>query len=431
MTEQSYIFTDCTIVDPATRQQRTADLYIENGRISDHPPKGPHKVTRRKGLTIAPGFIDMHVHFREPGHEEAETLETGARSAARSGFTTVVTMPNTIPPVDNPQWVRHTIDRSEALGLTDIIPSASITQKRAGKELSDLPALKASGAIAFTDDGSTVFDDDLMRRAMLAAAEMKIPLLDHALDPYIAGSGVLHEGTASKRLDVKGIPSEAERRMIERNIGIAQKNGTPIHIQHISTAEGVELVRKARAQGHPVTAEVTPHHIFFCDEDIQPDRTDFKVNPPIRSAHDRDAIIDGVIDGTIEAFATDHAPHSQELKARGFRLAPFGAIGMETAIGSTYTALVATGRMTLMSWIERWTTGPARILGLPIPSLATSKTASLIVMDLTSPWIVRASEFASKSRNCPFEALKLTGRNLMTFHRGRAVYENSAELNFQ
>lgn len=422
MSKTAYIIRNGTLLDPSSGRQEQADLFIEDGVIVDRAPTDPCETIDASGLHVAPGLIDIHVHFREPGHPDAETLETGAQSAARSGFSTVVTMPNTLPPIDSPEWVRHTINRSNELGLVDILPSASITLKRAGKLLSDLPALKAAGAVAFTDDGSTVFDDAIMEAGMRGAATLKIPLLDHALDPYIAGSGVLHEGTASRRLEVKGIPSEAERRIVDRNIGIARRTGTPIHIQHISTAEGVTLVREAQRAGHPVTAEVTPHHVYFCDEDIEAGRTDFKVNPPIRSAADRAAIVDGVVDGTIAAFATDHAPHSAELKAKGFSHAPFGAIGMETAIGSTYCALVKNGRMSLMEWLRRWTTGPAAIINQPAPSLRPGAVASLIVMDLVQPWVVRAADFASKSRNCPWEGLELIGRNVLTFHRGSLVW---------
>ena len=277
--------------------------------------------------------------------------------------------------------------------------------------------------MAFTDDGATVADDALMAAALQHAQALSRPVFDHALDPTLAGQGVMHAGAYAAKLGLPGIPSEAETVVVERDIRLAEATGCAIHVQHLSAAGSVELVRDARRRGIPVSAELTPHHLALTDADVQPDRADcFKMNPPVRSASDRAALVEAICDGTIECFATDHAPHTAAAKSKGFVGAPFGVIGLETAVGVTYTLLVKSGKMPLPDWIARWTLGPARILGQSPPSLAIGAPADFTVLDLSSEWTVHADAFASKSRNTPFEGWSLTGRAVWTFLGGNPIH---------
>lgn len=413
-----------TLVDPKAGTVRTGDLFIRNGQIESPPTVVPSDTQHfdAKGLTVIPGLIDVHVHLREPGNEQAETIETGCRAAARGGFTTVVAMPNTQPPLDTPELVAEVIAKAEKLGLARVIPSACITHHRDGQRLADLPALRAAGALVFTDDGTAVPSPELMRHAMQTARDLDVPIMEHAQDPELGRGGVMHEGGFSERWKLPGIPSASEYRIVERDIALARQTGCALHIQHVSARESVNLIREARLCGCPVSGELTPHHLALTDADVQPDNASFKMNPPLRSQDDQDALAEAIIDGTLQAFATDHAPHTAAAKARGFLTAPFGIIGLETAVGITYTRLVATGRMSLITWAQRWTTGPAGILGLPAPALTPGSAADVTILDLSSSWKVDASASASKSRNTPFHGSTLTGRAVCTVFRGNPVW---------
>ena len=417
-------FANATLVDPAAGTVRPGNLLVRDGRIEPAPSDPPSgvQVFNAEGLTIVPGLVDVHVHLREPGNVQAETIETGCRSAARGGFTTVVAMPNTQPPIDTPALVKETIAKAERLGLARVIPSSCITRDRAGQELADLAALRAAGSLVFTDDGTAVPSEELMLRAMESAHALGVPIMEHAQDPDIGRGGVMHEGPFSEQWKLPGIPSASEYRIVERDIALSRRTGCALHIQHVSTRESVEMIRDARCRGLPVSGELTPHHLALTDADVQPDDPNFKMNPPLRSHHDRDALAEAIIDGTLQAFATDHAPHTAAAKGRGFLTAPFGIIGLETAVGITYTRLVATGRLSLLTWTQRWTTGPATLLGLPAPSLAPGSPADVALLDLASRWTVKPSEFATKSRNTPFEGYPLTGRTVGTIFRGNPVW---------
>jgi dihydroorotase len=381
-------------------------------------------VIEARGLVVAPGFIDLHVHLREPGNEAAETVETGCRAAARGGFTTIVAMPNTTPALDSPAEVQALHDRAAACGLARVLPAPCITRGRAGGELSDFAGLVQGGAVAFTDDGSTVSSDAVMAAALRLARTLNRPILDHALDPRLAGHGAMHAGARSAALGLPGIPSEAETCIVERDIRMAAETGGAVHIQHLSAAGSVTLLREAARRGLRVSGELTPHHLALTDADVTADHADcFKMNPPVRDSADRAALIDGIVDGTIECFATDHAPHTAAAKARGFTGAPFGVVGLETAIGVTYSLLVKRGLMSLADWIRRWTAGPARIIGQPVPSLAPGAPADFVLLDLSGDWVVRAAEFASRSRNTPFEGWTLTGRAVRTFCGGKPTWQ--------
>lgn len=410
------------MIDPLNGRDEIADLYLENGILRDpNAPganSGPLRILDATGLVVVPGLIDLHVHFRDPGNPTAENAESGSAAAARGGIASVVLMPNTRPPVDTPELMRRILEQCRACGRVEAMSSACITRNRAGTELADLQALAEAGAVAFTDDGSTVADESLMRQAMRIAAKLGLPILDHALDPHLAGDGVMHQGKVSVRLGLPGIPSEAENLVVARDIRLSEETGCRVHIQHISTAESVDLVRKARENKIPVSAEATPHHLWLTEDDIDGRNADFKMNPPVRSVRDRNAILEGVVDGSIHILATDHAPHSAADKAKGFLHAPFGIVGLETAIGITYTSLVLTGRMSLREWVRRWTEGPATVLGMPPPRIIPGQPAHLTVLDLTHAWQVDSRRFLSRSRNTPFEGLSLKGRAIYTFSRG-------------
>lgn len=420
--------TNARIVDPSSGRDSTGDLFVHEGRFARLPEVIPDGTLRidAHGLVAVPGLIDLHVHLREPGQEDAETVETGCRAAARGGFTAIVAMPNTLPAMDAPGQVAALLDRAAACNLVHVWPAPCITRERKGRELTDFRALVQAGAVAFTDDGSTVTDDLLMEAAMRQSHALDRPVFDHALDPKLAGRGVMHAGTRSAGLDLPGISSEAETVMVARDIRLAEVTGCAVHIQHLSAAGSVTLVREARRRGVPVSAELTPHHLALTDDDVRPNRADrFKMNPPLRTDADRAALIEAVCDGTIACFATDHAPHTAESKARGFVGAPFGVIGLETAVGVTYSLLVKNGRMALTDWLTRWTLGPARILGRPSPSLAIGAPADFALLDLSSEWTVRADAFASKSRNTPFDGWTLSGQARWTFRGGNPIHGGS------
>jgi dihydroorotase len=408
------------VMDPANGRDSIADLGIVNGRIADPAALRNRALVEidASGLVAVPGLIDLHVHFREPGDPQAETVASGSRAAARGGFTTVVAMPNTAPPIDTAERVREQQALARAAGLVRVLSSGCLTRERQGRVLADMADMAAAGAAAFTDDGAVVPDRALMKKAMRHAAALRLPVMDHALDPELAGNGVMHDGEAACRLKLPGIPSAAETAMVERDIALCRETGCAIHIQHVSAAASVDRIREARRLGLPVSGEATPHHLLLCDTDIPGDDANFKMNPPLRTAEDREALLNAVADGALQAFATDHAPHTAVAKSQGMRDAPFGVIGLETAVPVTYTACVLSGRMSLMEWIRRWTTGPAAILRMPPPSLAPGQPADLTLLSLDMPFTVGKSRFASRSSNCPFLGMTLTGRAVKTFFSG-------------
>lgn len=414
------------LIDPVTGRDEVADIFVADGTLVDRAPAGARNLDAR-GCLVVPGLIDLHVHLREPGGEENETIATGSLAAARGGFTTVVAMPNTKPSHDTAETVAFVKRRGEEAGLTRVLPSGSITLERKGKTLTDMAALKAAGAVAVTDDGSTVQDDAVMEAAMREAARLGLPLMDHAQDNLVERQGgVMHEGVMSRRFGFPGIPSSAEERIIRRDLELAARTGVRLHIQHVTSAEGAAAIREARARGLPVTGELTPHHLALCDEDIDPENADYKMNPPLRSRDDRTALIKACLDGSLSCFATDHAPHSAEKKARGFLKGPFGLVGLETAVGITWSELVERGLLTPRAWLMRWTVEPARILGLPAPSLQPGSPADIAVLEVNRPWTVDRAALASKSRNTPFHGRALRGRAVLTLCGGRLTWEDGS-----
>ena len=417
----AWIIRNGTLLDPATGTKSTGDLFIADGRIvADAPPNG--RQVDATGLTVMPGLIDVHVHFREPGNERAETIATGSRAAARGGFTTVVTMPNTRPSVDTPEQVGFQIKQAREAGSVELLPSACITQERRGGDLANLEALAKAGAVAFTDDGSTVADDALMQRAMEQAARLGIPVMDHAVDPKMAGRGVLHDGDAARRLNLPGIPAKAEDTIVARDIELAAATGCAMHIQHVTSGVSARLIGQAASRGLPVTGEASPHHLALSDADITEDNGDFKMNPPLRSPEDREILIESVLNGDLGVLATDHAPHLAELKAKGILKAPFGVVGLETAIGVTYQLLVVERDMPVLDWLRRWTDGPAALIGRPCPSLAPGQPADILVADMTTEWTVDPSSFLSLSRNTPFTGRRCRGQAVLTLKSGQLTW---------
>ena len=415
------------VVDPATRTDGVLDVLIDGGSVAavgkDLSAAGVDRTIDASGLVVVPGLIDMHVHLREPGNEAKETIATGVRAAVRGGFTTVCAMPNTNPVNDRPEttaWIRAEARRA---GLANVLPIAAITKGSRGEELVDMAACVAAGAIAFSDDGRPVPSGPIMRRALAGAAAAGSLVIDHCEDKALAADGVMHAGAAATRLGLPGIPSASEDVIVARDIALAAELGVPVHIAHLSTAGGVALVGEAKRRRLRVTAEATPHHLFLTDEDVRTPDANFKMNPPLRPAADAAALIEGLRTGVVDAVATDHAPHTEAEKARGFLEAPFGIVGLETAVPLLLDRLVRTGVITLARFAEALSSGPARILGLGAKGrIAAGADADLTLLDLERPVIVDKTRFESKGRNTPFEGWALTGGPAMTIVGGRVVY---------
>jgi dihydroorotase len=408
----SFVIGNARVIDPGNARDSIETLCIRDGVIADSSAELPADAIEidAGGLIAAPAFVDLHVHFREPGGERSETIAGGCRTAARAGFGTVVPMPNTTPPLDTPARLRWQIEQAHRHSPVELIPSACITRGRQGLELSDLEALAAAGAAFFTDDGSTVRSDELMRAAMQRAAELDLMVVDHAQRSSDEQHGVMHAGRRSAELGFPGISSEAESEVVARDIELAEQTGCAVHIQHITSAAGVDLVRQAKARGVRVSAELTPHHLALCDEDVPGDDANFKMNPPLRSAADRAALRAGIVSGAIDCFATDHAPHARGLKQKGFLKAPFGVIGLETAIGVTYSQLVLGGELDVVEWIAKWTTEPRRLISRPCNGLQPGAPARLVLIDPAARWRVGEDDFDSTSHNSCFLGLELTAR---------------------
>jgi len=414
------------IVDPATGTDTRMDILIDNGKIAGLEARIDVKAENSidaSDLVVAPGFIDMHVHLREPGQEHKETICTGTRAAARGGFTSVACMPNTSPINDNAGVTKYIITESVKRAVVNVFPIAAVTKGQNGEELTDMEGLKNAGAIAFSDDGHPVANSLLMRKALENSNLLEVLVINHCEDKDLAGKGVMNEGDYSRLYGLAGIPGSSEEVMVSRDIILAQSVHARIHIAHISVKGSAEILRAAKKKGIRVTAEVTPHHLFLTDESLKSHDTNFKMNPPLRSKADVEALIKAVKTGVIDVLATDHAPHAMEEKSVEFDRAPFGIIGLETAVPLFLDRLVHKRLLSLSRFVQMISTNPARILGLSTKGKITiGSDADLTLLDLGKEIVVDVNRFESKSRNSPFHGWRLRGSPVMTIVNGRIVY---------
>ena len=401
-------------------------VLIEDGKIAawtdEWPDTAGHEVIDAAGLLIAPGFIDMHAHLREPGFEYKETIETGTMAAAKGGYTTIACMPNTRPPADTPEVLSLILSKAQAAGYARVLPYACITKQQKGQELTDFAALKQAGAIGFTDDGVGVQSARVMKDAMVLAASLDMPIVAHCEDETLVQGAAVTEGSFARRHGLKGIPNESEAIHVARDALLAEATGVHYHVCHVSTEQSVRLIRQAKALGVRITAEVCPHHLLLSDEDIPGPDADWKMNPPLRSPRDVQAVIEGLEDGTIDIIVTDHAPHSAEEKAKGLLEAPFGIVGFETAFPLLYTKFVLTGRWTLKFLIDRMTAKPAEVFGLPYGTLEPGCPADITLIDLEKEKTVDPGDFLSKGKNTPFAGWKLKGWPVRTLLGGKTTW---------
>ena len=415
------------LLDPATGRDESLDLFITDGRIDRMGrslPAQNAQVVDLTGKVIAPGFLDMHVHLREPGYEHKETIATGCAAAAAGGFTGVCCMPNTNPPLDDESVIRFIQAKARVAmnGLVDVYPVAAVTMGRKGEHLAPLAELATAGAVGFSDDGDPVFDAEIMRRALEYSKMFKKPIIQHAQDPSLSKGGVANEGIVATSLGLPVIPRLAEEIMVARDIQLAEYTGGLYHVAHVSTAETVQTIRRAKARGIGVTCEVTPHHFVLTDESLRGYDTNFKMNPPLRTQDDIEAMKSGLRDGTIDVIATDHAPHSFDEKEVEFQAAPFGIIGLETALGLTFTELLGKNVLSLYQIVEKLSTNPRRVLHLPEIRIQEGETANLTIFDPVSEWVVDPAAFRSHSRNSPFGGYRLKGKPFGVLNNGQVYW---------
>ena len=418
------------LIDPASGMSAKKDVFVEGttiSRITDPDSKNADHIDTvidAQGCVVCPGLVDIHVHFREPGQESKETIASGSRAAARGGFTSVVPMPNTKPPIDNAGMVEFVIRRARETACIKIWPSASATKERAGKEITEMAELRDVGVVAVTDDGSDISNSWVMRRVLEYANMCGLTYLAHCEDLSLIEDGVMNEGFNATKLGLPGMPKAAEEIMVDRNIRLAELAGSPIHIQHVSTAGSVDIIRRAKARGLKVTCETAPHYWTLTDDAVLTFSTNAKMNPPLREAVDVAAIREAMADGTIDCIATDHAPHTFTEKDVEFQPAPFGVVGLETVLALTITELVEPGVISLERAIDMMTATPARILNLPVGTLREGGPADIAVFDPTAEWTVDATVFASLSSNTPFAGRRVQGRVRWTLCDGKIVYQD-------
>ncbi len=414
------------LIDPAARINAPMDLLLRDSRVAEIGPpnklRGADENFDARGLIIAPGFIDLHVHLREPGQTHKETIPTGTAAAAAGGFTSVCCMPNTNPVVDSAEWVAW-LRQPERGAVVNVFPIAAATRESKGEALTDFRELKQAGAVAVTDDGRPILDDRIMRQALELSAQLDFPVIQHAEDTRVTEHCSMHEGATAFRLGLRGMTVTAESAIVDRDAQLAQQTAGRLHVAHLSTAEALKPVRRAKRAKARVSCEVTPHHFALIDENVGEYNTHFKMNPPLRSAADREAILVALADGTVDAIATDHAPHARHEKQMEFERAPFGVTGLETALGLAITVLLRQHKIPLTRIVELFTAGPARVVNLRgRGSLTRGCIADVTIFDPKKKWTFDAAKSRSKSHNSPFDGWQLIGKVIATVAAGAVVY---------
>ncbi|HHW55682.1 MAG TPA: dihydroorotase [Firmicutes bacterium] len=417
-------------MDPATGRKGQWDIRVQDDKITAMGPNlavlPGEEIIPADDCIVAPGFIDIHVHFRDPGLTHKEDLSSGSQAAAAGGFTTVVCMANTKPVMDSPELVQEFYDRAAREAVINLYTVGSVTRNLAGNELTDFVALKEAGVVGFSDDGNPVENSALMRQALEQAGKLGLPVITHCGQLSLVGDTIINEGSVARSLGLLGMPTTAEDIHVARDVLLAQLTGQHVHIQHVSSATSIAIIRAAKAQGVKVTAEATPHHFSLTDEALLTQGTNAKMNPPLRTRTHVAALCQGLADGTLDVIATDHAPHTAEEKAEGMINAPCGIIGLETALGLVWTELVRPGILTPMQALAKLTCAPAAIVGLRKGTLAVGEDADITIFDPAAEWEVQPEQFFSKSRNTPFAGWKLTGKVVTTIVGGRVVYHNGS-----
>ena len=417
-----------TVINPADQTETAADVLVEDGIIKKIAPKQKVKADRvvdATGCYVMPGFIDMHVHLRDPGQEHKETVETGAKAAARGGFTTIVAMPNTKPVVDNADVVHYVHNKASDVRLINILQTGAVTKGQRGEELSDIEAMVEAGIPALSEDGKTVMNSQLYREAMTLAVKYDIPVLAHCEDANMVKNGVVNADKTMKKMGFAGISNAVEDVIVARDIMLAKDTGAALHLCHCSTRDSVRMIELAKNEGIRVTAEVCPHHFSLTSADIPADDANYKMNPPLRTKADVEALRKGLKDGIIDVIATDHAPHTPIEKGLGIKKAPFGIVGLETAAAVTMTELVDKGYLTIMQMAEKLSYNPAKILGLDKGVVEEGKAADLVVFHPKKQYVIDPAEFKSKGRNTPFAGKKVKGMVMATIANGRVLYERT------
>jgi dihydroorotase len=414
------------VIDPASKTDAALDVLLDGEKIKEVAPAGKIAAARAevfeaKGLIVAPGFIDLHAHLREPGQESSETIETGTKAAARGGFTAVCCMPNTKPVNDNASVTRFILDRAKAVGSVRVWPIGAASVESKGEAISEIAGMREAGIAAVSDDGKPIATARLARQVMDYCRSLDLPVIEHAEDVSLAAGAVMREGVSSTRLGLRGMPAAAESVCVARDVQMAELTGARLHIAHLSAKASLEQVRWARSRGLRVSCEVTPHHFTLIDEDVKYDSR-FKMNPPLAAREDRAALLEGLADGTVDAIATDHAPHEPALKDVEFDRAPFGVLGFETALALALEQLVHSGKISLMRMVELFTTGPARVLGIE-RKVAAGQPADLTIFSTDRGWAYSVDDSPSKSRNSPFDGRKFKGGAMATIVAGRIVHK--------
>ncbi len=418
------------VIDPSQDIDKTASLMIKDGKIlwlgDGDPPEENYAILDAGGLIVCPGFIDLHCHLRQPGNEDKETIATGSLAAARGGFTTICCMPNTNPPLDNEAMIKYILTVAAGEASVRVLPIGCVTLGRKGEDLADLNEMEMAGAIAFSDDGAPVSNSEIMRRALEYSHDFNRPIIDHCENLFLTQGGQVVEGIVSLEMGLRGMPASAEELMVKRDLDLAKETGGHIHIAHVSTAGSVELIRDAKEQGIPVTAEVTPHHLTLTSADVIKYGTLAKVNPPLRTKQDTIALLRALNDGVIDIVATDHAPHTEADKNCEFTQAAFGISGFETALGSL-VGLVFKSELSLNNLIAALTVGPAHVLGYEkLGTLEVGAPADICIFDLHKEWVVDTAKFASKGKNTPLAGQTLKGKVMATLYLGMPVYADSS-----